>query len=91
MIIIVNMTNFSPLSSVFVYTAAPVQEPARGFSQEMVVKLKEFFETEVSTLKRPTLARCRQFLIKHNISNKTDKQVQDKVHTLNLAKKRSKV
>ena len=57
----------------------------------IIIKMKEFFEDKLSTFKRPTSARCRQFLIKRNISNKTDKQVQDKVHTLGLAKKRSKV
>ena len=59
-----------------------VTEPERGFSEGAVEKMRQFFAQAIARGARPTSSLCRQFLAQESISNKSPKQVQDKVYTL---------
>ena len=59
-----------------------VTEPERGFSEGAVGKMRQFFTQAIARGARPTSSLCRLFLAQESISNKSPKQVQDKVYTL---------
>ena len=61
-------------ASVFIDSFLPTEEPAKGFSEETVTKLKMHFTMYITGKKCPSLAECRKFLAMTNIK-KTDKQV----------------
>lgn len=72
------------LMVIFTTTARSIQEPAKGFSPAIVESMKTFFKSFVESGKRPPLKMCREFLQNKKISNKTDKQVQDKIFNLRV-------
>ena len=65
-------------------TSSPARvtaQPKRGFSPEYVIQIEKYFEKTIENKKPASLGDCRKFLSKFP-SDKTPKQVQDKVKNL---------
>ena len=56
-------------------------QPERGFSKEYLPFIEEHFAQSIERKKPVTLASCRDFLRKHP-TNRSAKQIQDKVKNL---------